>query len=87
MPSVETIASMIAIAALSTALAYMLYFRILASAGATNLSLVTFLIPVSAILLGVLILGESLELKHLAGMVLIAAGLAAIDGRIFKQRG
>lgn len=85
-PSSATIGSLLAIASLSTALAYMLYFRILASAGATNLSLVTFLIPVSAILLGVLILGESLESKHFAGMALIAAGLAAIDGRLLQRR-
>ena len=59
----------------------MIYFRILATAGATNLLLVTFLIPVSAILLGVTILGERLEPKHFAGMALISLGLGAIDGR------
>jgi drug/metabolite transporter (DMT)-like permease len=58
-----------------------LYFRILALAGAVNLALVTFLIPVSAILLGTLLLGESLAPQHLAGMALIGLGLAAIDGR------
>lgn len=80
-PGVATVAALIAVAALSTALAYTLYFRILATAGATNLLLVTFLIPVSAIGLGVMILGETLLAKHLLGMGLIAAGLAAIDGR------
>lgn len=60
----------------------MLYFRILAAAGATNLLLVTFLIPVSAILLGVLVLGETLLPRHLAGMALIGVGLAFIDGRL-----
>lgn len=69
------------IALFSTALAYILYFRILATAGATNLALVTFLIPVSAILLGTTLLGEQLEPKHLAGMLLIGLGLAAMDGR------
>jgi drug/metabolite transporter (DMT)-like permease len=54
---------------------------VLARAGATNLLLVTFLIPVSAILLGALFLGETLEPRHLAGMGAIALGLAAIDGR------
>lgn len=62
-------------------MAYILYFRILASAGATNLLLVTFLIPVTAILLGVLVLGETLLARHALGMLLIGAGLAAIDGR------
>lgn len=69
------------LALLSTALAFTLYFRILARAGATNLLLVTFLIPVSALLLGIGILGERLEPRHFAGLALIASGLAAIDGR------
>ena len=73
-------------AVLSTALGYVLYFRILATAGATNLLLVTFLIPVSAILMGTYGLGEHLELRHLAGLVCIGAGLAAIDGRLFVRR-
>ena len=71
-----------ALALLSTALAYVLYFRILAAAGATNLLLVTFLIPVPAILLGAMVLGERLEPRHFAGMALIGLGLAMIDGRI-----
>ena len=74
--------SVLGIAMLSTALAYVIYFRILATAGATNLLLVTFLIPVSAILLGTTILGEVLAPAHLAGMALIGLGLAAIDGRL-----
>lgn len=85
-PSTWVIAALLGLALLSTALAYILYFRILSTAGATNLLLVTFLIPVTAILLGILILGERLELKHLAGMALIGAGLAAIDGRLWKRR-
>jgi len=80
-PSGAAVAAVIGLAALSTALAYVLYFRILALAGAVNLLLVTFLIPVSAILLGTLVLGEALEPRHLLGMALIGAGLAAIDGR------
>ncbi|CEJ13807.1 putative inner membrane transporter YedA [bacterium YEK0313] len=80
-PSPAAIGALIGVAALSTALAYVLYFRILATAGATNLLLVTFLIPVSAILLGILVLNEALLPKHLAGMALIGLGLAAIDGR------
>lgn len=68
---------------ISTGLAYVLYFRILARAGATNISLVTFLVPVSAILLGWLFLDEALGLAHVLGMALIALGLALIDGRLF----
>ncbi len=84
MPGVEIWAAVAGLALLSTALAYILYFRILASAGATNLLLVTFLVPVSAILLGVTLLGERLEPAHVAGMALIGLGLAAIDSRPFK---
>lgn len=81
-PSWQAWGAIIGIAALSTALAYVLYFRILASAGATNLLLVTFLIPVTGILLGTLVLGERLNPTHFLGMALIGAGLAAIDGRL-----
>jgi drug/metabolite transporter (DMT)-like permease len=81
-PSLAAWGAVIGIATLSTALAYILYFRILATAGATNLVLVTFLIPVSAILLGWLVLGERLDPRHFLGMALIGAGLAAIDGRL-----
>jgi drug/metabolite transporter (DMT)-like permease len=82
MPGVETWAALIGIGLLSTALAYVLYFRILATAGATNLLLVTFLIPVTAILLGVLVLGERLAGVQILGMLFIGAGLACMDGRL-----
>ena len=82
MPHIETWEAIIGLSLLSTALAYNLFFRILASAGATNISLVTFLVPVSAILLSALFLGEQLEAKHFIGMTLIGVGLAAIDGRL-----
>lgn len=81
MPSMAVWAAVIGLALLSTALAYILYFRILATAGAANISLVTFLVPISAILLGALVLGERLAPVHFAGMALIGLGLAAIDGR------
>ena len=86
-PSPSTWAAIIALALLCTAVAYVIYFRILAAAGATNLLLVTFLIPVSAIGLGVTVLGERLGPEHLAGMALIGLGLAAIDGRALKLPG
>ena len=83
-PGATAIAALLALAALSTALAYLIFFRILARAGATNVALVTFLIPVSAILLGTQILGEQLAARHIVGMIAIALGLAAIDGRPAK---
>jgi drug/metabolite transporter (DMT)-like permease len=81
MPSMPAIWSGLGIAVISTALAYLVYYRIIAKNGATNVSLVTFLIPVSAILLGVAFLGETLAPTELLGFALIGSGLAAIDGR------
>ncbi len=81
-PSPAVLGAVAGMVLLATALAFILYFRILATAGATNLMLVTFLIPVSAILFGTLILHERLAPKHFAGMALIALGLALIDGRL-----
>lgn len=82
MPDVTVWAAIVGLALLSTALAYALFFRILAGAGAVNLSLVTFLIPVSAILMGIAVLGETLHATDFLGMALIGCGLVAIDGRL-----
>jgi drug/metabolite transporter (DMT)-like permease len=83
MPSAHAWEAWVGIAVFSTALAYMIYFRILAVAGATNLMLVTFLLPISALFLGVLFLGETITLQAIVGMALIGMGLAAIDGRLW----
>jgi len=71
----------------STAVAYLIYFRLLARAGATNLLLVTFLIPVTALVLSVLVLGERPGVSAFAGMALIFAGFAAVDGRVLALPG
>ena len=84
LPGAATFVAIGAIASLSTALAYILYFRILAGAGATNVVLVTLLAPVSSILLGALFLHEHLEPRHFVGLALIGLGLACIDGRLFR---
>lgn len=84
-PSSSTWLALVGIGVLSTAIAYLLYFRILAAAGATNVALVTLLVPISAVLLGVLFLGEHLQWNMIAGMALIFAGLAAIDGRVLRR--
>ena len=90
MPSAPVWAAVLAFALVSTALAYIIVFRLIASAGPTNTWLVTFLIPVSAIWLGWAFLGETLLTRHFLGMALIGAGLAAIDGRalrLFRRSG
>jgi drug/metabolite transporter (DMT)-like permease len=79
MPGAVPVAAVVALAALSTALAYLIFFRILGRAGATAISLVTFLIPFSAAGLGWLVLGERLGARHLAGLALILGGLALIE--------
>ncbi|SOH94553.1 Uncharacterized membrane protein [Monaibacterium marinum] len=73
-------------AIIATAAAYLLYYRILNLAGAGNVMLVTLMIPVVAITLGALFLGESLSPRAFAGLALIALGLCVIDGRLFKRR-
>jgi drug/metabolite transporter (DMT)-like permease len=81
-PAARTWAAVIGIALVSTALGYVLYFRILATAGATNVLLVTLLIPLTATGLGVTVLGEGLGPRQALGMTLIGAGLAVVDGRL-----
>jgi drug/metabolite transporter (DMT)-like permease len=85
MPSASAIAALLGLGLVSTALAYVIYYRILAAAGAVNLLLVTFLVPVSAILLGAVILGERLGFNHFVGIAGIGLGLAAIDGRPIRR--
>jgi drug/metabolite transporter (DMT)-like permease len=80
-PSLEALSAVLGIAVISTAIAYLLYFHLLATAGATNVLLVTFLIPISALLLGVGILGEVIKVFEYAGMGCIFLGLIIIDGR------
>lgn len=83
LPSWPVAGSVLALAVLSTALAYVVYFQLLKTAGATNLLLVTFLIPISATLLGVVFLGDFLGGREIGGLILVGVGLLAIDGRVF----
>ena len=76
--------ALIGMASLSTALAYVLYFAILARAGAANLLLVTLLIPPFAVGLGVLFLGEGMKLEASIGFAIIGLGFAVTDGRLFS---
>lgn len=76
--------NVLALGVLATAFAYLLYFKLLADAGATNASLVTLLVPASAILFGSLLLGEQLRGYQLGGFALLLAGLLLLDGRVLK---
>lgn len=84
-PSATVIAAVLALALISTAFGYILFFQIMARAGATNTSLVTLLVPPSAILLGFFFLNEKLHALDVVGMVLIGLGLLLLDGRIVSR--
>lgn len=84
LPGWEIWGSFLAIALLNTAFAYFIYYKMLATAGVTYISLCTFIIPPLALVLGAVVLGEHITLNALIGMAIIALGLAAIDGRILK---
>jgi len=84
-PSLAAMASVATLAVVSTAFAYILFYRLTSLVGPTNTTLVTLLIPPSAILLGFVVLGERLAPQHVAGIVLIGCGLAAIDGRVVRR--
>ncbi len=85
MPSFEVIASVIALAVASTALAYRIYFALMARNGAGNAALVTMLIPPSAMLMGWGVLGETPTMPALIGFAVILLGLALVDGRLFRR--
>ena len=84
-PSLQVWLSILCLGVFCTALGYSLFFRILSSSGATNVVLVTLLVPVSASFLSWLILGEQLHGRYFAGMAVIGLGLAAIDGRLWEK--
>ena len=77
--------ALLALGLVSTSFAYVLFYKILARAGATNVSLVTLLVPVSATILGALVLGETLTLMQGLGMALIGVGLLVMDGRLVRH--
>ena len=85
-PQLNIWAAWLAIALVNTALAYVVYYRMVARVGVTFISLVTFLIPVIALFLGAVFLGESVTLQALAGMAIIALGLGAADERQLRRR-
>ena len=80
-------AALLGLAILSTALAYIVFFRIIGRSGAANVLLVTMLIPVSAIVMGYFILGEAVQAREIVGALIIGAALAIIDGRFLNLLG
>lgn len=86
MPSFETIGAIVALAVLSTALAYVVFFRIMAVSGTMNVMLVTLLIPAFAIPMGAWWLAETLLMRHFLGTAIVGLSLLVIDGRAFLSR-
>lgn len=84
-PGKQTLWSIVILAVLGTALAYILFFKILVRAGASNVMLVTLMIPVTAMILGSVFLDESIQAKEIIGAFIIAAGLMFIDGRLVDR--
>jgi len=85
LPSQNTVLSMMALAVFGTALAYIIFFRVLVRAGASNVMLVTLLIPVTALLLGNIFLDEQIQSKEIIGACIVGAGLLFIDGRVINR--
>jgi drug/metabolite transporter (DMT)-like permease len=84
MPGATTWLAMIGLSFLSTGLAYIVFFQILRRSGSSNVMLVTLLIPVTAILLGYLVLGEQISLREITGALVIGSALLLIDGRVLR---
>ncbi len=82
MPSGATWLSLLGLAALSTSLAFILFFQIIRGSGAGNVMLVTLLVPVTAIMLGYFVLGEIVTTREIVGAIVIASALLIMDGRL-----
>ena len=85
MPSLKVIWSVIILAVFGTALAYIVFFNILVRAGASNVMLVTLLVPITAMILGNVFLDEVIHVKEIVGALIIGAGLMFIDGRLINR--
>lgn len=85
MPGRATIGALVALAVVGTALAYIVFFQILVRAGASNVMLVTLLIPITALMLGNVFLGEAIQPKEIVGALVIGIGLLFIDGRVIDR--
>ena len=83
-PSLATLLSLLALAVFATALAYIVFFQILVRAGASNVMLVTLLIPITALLLGNVFLDEPIQIKEIIGALIIGIGLLFLDGRVIN---
>jgi drug/metabolite transporter (DMT)-like permease len=85
-PSTIAVLSVLALALPSTALAYMLFFRLISNVGPTSTSTVTLLVPLFGLLFGVVLLDEPVGLGTLAGLVLILSSVTLVTGLGAKEK-
>ncbi len=83
-PTLLSFGAMTALAVFSSAVAYIIFYRLIGTIG-SNVMLVTFLMPVMALILGALLLDETIETHHLGGLALICIGLVLVDGRATRM--
>ncbi|MEC7853378.1 MAG: DMT family transporter, partial [Pseudomonadota bacterium] len=81
----DAVQLLVGLGVLGTALAYLLYFRILQLAGSSNLMLVTIIVPVFAVALDAAILGQFVTGRNLLGFAVVAVGLLVLDGRLAER--
>ena len=86
-PPAKAVAAIVALGALSTGVAYLLYFTLIARAGASRAILVTYLVPAFALVYGTVFLDEPVTVSALAGLVLILGGTALGTGMRLRRRG
>jgi drug/metabolite transporter (DMT)-like permease len=83
-PSFISVAALTCLSLLGTALAYLLYYYLLQRIGSTNLSLVTYLLPITGVFWGALLLGERLHWSAFLALGMILAGIAGVNNRLPK---
>lgn len=87
-PSWKVTGALLALSIGGTSVGYVLYYALLAGAGASKSILITYLVPAIALAYGVLLLGEPLTVAAVAGLALVLAGVALGTGvvRLARRR-
>ena len=81
---IESIIPLLGLSIFSTAIAYLIFYKLIKNIG-SNVMLVTLLMPISAIFMSIIFLGESIATQHIIGLILIIIGLILVDGRILQR--
>lgn len=81
---IESMIPLLGLSIFSTAVAYLIFYKLIKNIG-SNVMLVTLLMPISAIFMSIIFLGESIATQHIIGLILILIGLILVDGRILQR--